>query len=93
MIDEPVLDSENGKALKGYTLKTMSVQLRIHVNDLSVYVTKQLHPSETKRVVWEVYCGVSRMSKAVEHERTVILIRDWLGFQSFGTPTTVLGSI
>ena len=53
-------------ALKGHNLKTMSVQLRTHVNDLSAYVTKQLHPSETKRVVWKVYCGASRMSQVAE---------------------------
>ena len=96
MLDEVVPDFENGmKVLKGHTLKTMSVQLRTHVNDLSAYVTKQLHPSETKRVVWEVYCGASRMSQVAESlgmtVRQFSLEIGW-DFQSIGPPTAVLGS-
>ena len=47
-------------------LKTMDVHLRTHLNNLSAFVTKELHRPERPRVLWEVYCGTARTSQVAE---------------------------
>lgn len=54
------------KALRRHDLKTMDIHLNTHLNELSAYVTKHLHPSEPRRKLWEVYCGASRTSQVGE---------------------------
>ena len=56
--------------LKRHDLNTMDVQLRSHLNDLSAYVTKNLHTTSPKRTLWEVYCGSARTSKIAESLET-----------------------
>lgn len=44
----------------------MDVHLRTHLNNLSAFVTKELHRPERPRVLWEVYCGTARTSQVAE---------------------------
>ena len=62
---EELIDRINTKALRRHD-KTMDVHLNTHLNELSAYVTKQLHPQESRRKLWEVYCGASRTSQVAE---------------------------
>ena len=43
-----------------------SWNLRTHLNNLSAFVTKELHRPERPRVLWEVYCGTARTSQVAE---------------------------
>ena len=63
---EDLMDRINTKALRRHDLKTMDIHLNTHLNELSAYVTKQLHPQESRRKLWEVYCGASRTSQVAE---------------------------
>ena len=49
--------------LKKNELKTMDVQLNTHINDLSAFLTQELHRPDRPRVLWEVYCGKARTSE------------------------------
>ena len=52
----------------------MDIQLRTHLNDMSAYLTSQLHGRDTdqKRVLWEVYCGSARTSQVAESLRMTV---------------------
>ena len=41
----------------------MDAQLNTHINDLSAFLTQELHRPERPRVLWEVYCGKARTSQ------------------------------
>ena len=60
------MDRIHTKALRRHDLKTMDIHLNTHLNELSAYVTQQLHPQEPQRKLWEVYCGASRTSQVAE---------------------------
>ena len=44
----------------------MDTQLATQLNDLSAYVTKELHRPERPRILWEVYCGKARTAQLAE---------------------------
>ena len=41
----------------------MDVHLTTHINDMSAYLTQELHRPPRPRVLWEVYCGKARASE------------------------------
>ena len=63
--DEP-LHSPSTRPLRKHELKTMDTQLATQLNDLSAYVTKELHRPERPRILWEVYCGKARTAQLAE---------------------------
>ena len=64
-IDEPV-HSLSTRPLRKHELKTMDTQLATQLNDLSAYVTKELHRPERPRILWEIYCGKARTAQLAE---------------------------
>ena len=44
----------------------MDAHLRTHLNNLSAFVTKELHRPDRPRALWEVYCGTARTSQLAE---------------------------
>ena len=58
-----LVDEEKTKPLRRHELKTMDVHLTTQLNDLSAYVTKELHQPERPRLLWEVYCGKARTAQ------------------------------
>ena len=61
-----ITDEEKTKPLRRHELKTMDVHLTTQLNDLSAYVTKELHQPERPRLLWEVYCGKARTAQVAE---------------------------
>ena len=47
-------------------MKTVDVHLSTQLNDLSAYITRELHQSERPRILWEVYCGKARTAQMAE---------------------------
>ena len=66
--DEEIKEEQLSNTLRQHSLQTMDIQLRTHLNDISAYLTRQLHGREgdQKRVLWEVYCGSARTSQVAE---------------------------
>eukprot|EP00913_Durusdinium_trenchii_P011859 g11138.t1 len=61
-----LVDEGKTKPLRRHELKTMDVHLTTQLNDLSAYVTKELHQPERPRLLWEVYCGKARTAQVAE---------------------------
>ena len=60
--------SSKGVRLSKHFFKTAGIHLQTEANQLSAYVTKELHPQkeDSRRVLWEVYCGKARTSAIAE---------------------------
>ena len=54
------------RPLRKQELKTMDVHLSTQLNDLSAYITRELHQPERPRILWEVYCGKARTAQMAE---------------------------
>ena len=61
--DGHVTKDDQTNRIKGQLLKTMDVHLTTHINDMSAYLTQELHRPPRPRVLWEVYCGKARTSE------------------------------
>ena len=64
--DFPLVEQHSTKHLKKHELKTMDVTFTIQLNELSAYITRELHRSERPQVLWELYCGKARTLEVAE---------------------------
>ena len=64
--DFPFVEQHSTKHLKKHELKTMDVTFTIQLNELSAYITRELHRSERPQVLWELYCGKARTLEVAE---------------------------
>ena len=68
MADEPLPDAPDPAEyrLHRHQLRTMEEMLLAEHNQYHAYITDELHKSPRRRVVWEVYTGLGRVSAIAE---------------------------
>ena len=73
MLEEQVFNSSEPMNMKldshhtkHHELKTMDVTLTTQLNELSAYITRELHRPERPRVLVELYCGKARTSEVAQ---------------------------